>query len=90
MLQGNARQSRQVPGQQAWGFLGIEAVGGDQGVLQLAQLLLQAIGEELLVEAGGESLVGHGVASLLKCCTCVDRHPGTGTGCGDVMGIRIT
>ena len=33
VLQGNAGQTRQVSGQQARGFLGIEAVGGDQGVL---------------------------------------------------------
>jgi hypothetical protein len=28
-------------------------------------LLLQALGEELLIEAGGWGLVGHGVAKLL-------------------------
>ena len=53
VLQGNAGQTRQVPGQQVRGFLGIKSVGGDQGFLQVAQLLLQALGEELLVEAGG-------------------------------------
>jgi hypothetical protein len=53
VLQGNPGQTREVPGQQARGFLGIEAVGGDQGFLELVQLLLQALGEELLVEAGG-------------------------------------
>ena len=61
VLQGNAGQTRQVPGQQARGFLGIEAVGGEEGLLQLAQLLLQALGEELLVEAGGQVLRRHGI-----------------------------
>jgi len=60
VLQGNAGQTRQVPGQQARGFLGIQAVGGDKGFLQFAELLLKALGEELLVEAGGWGLVGHG------------------------------
>jgi hypothetical protein len=36
VLQGDAGHTRQVPGQQARGFLGIEAVGGDQGCLQVA------------------------------------------------------
>jgi len=40
------------PGQQARGFLGIHGVGGDQGFLELTQLLLQAFGEQLLVDAG--------------------------------------
>jgi hypothetical protein len=53
VLQGNADQTRQVPGQQARGFLGIQAVGGDQGFLQLVQLLMQALGEQLLIEARG-------------------------------------
>ena len=53
VLQGNAGQTREMPGQQARGFLGIKDVGGDQGFLQLAQPLLQALGEEMLVEAGG-------------------------------------
>jgi hypothetical protein len=70
VLQGNAGQTRQVPGQQARGFLGIEAVGGDQGFLQVAQLLFQVLGEELLVEAGGWGLVGHGVARRLGCAKC--------------------
>jgi hypothetical protein len=36
-------------------------VDGDQGFLELKQLLLQAFGEELLVEAGGgEDLRGNG------------------------------
>jgi len=46
------------PGQQARGFLGIHGVGGDQGFLGLAQLLLQAFGEQLLVDAGGGGLAG--------------------------------
>ena len=54
-----------MPGQQARGFLGIQAVGGDQGVLQVAQLLLQSLGEELLVAAGGWGLAGHGVSRQL-------------------------
>ena len=61
MLQGDPGQTRQVPGQQARGFLGIQSVGFDQAFLQLAQLLLQALGEELLVEAWGWGLVGHRV-----------------------------
>ena len=32
---------------------------GDQSYLQVAQLLLQSLGEELLVEPGGWGLVGH-------------------------------
>ena len=52
VLQGDAGQTRQVLGQQSRGFLGIEAVGLDQRDLQLAQLLLQAFGEDLLVESG--------------------------------------
>jgi hypothetical protein len=63
VLQGNAGKARQVPCQQARGFLGIEAVGGDQGFLQGAQLLLQALSEELLVKAGVWGLVGHQCAS---------------------------
>ena len=59
VLQGNECQTRQVPGQQARGFLGIETFGVDKGFLQMAQLLLQSLGEELLVEAGGWCLVGH-------------------------------
>jgi hypothetical protein len=78
VLKGNACQTRQVPGQQARGFvsrvnqvdwrstrlssdsfLWIKAVGGVQGLLQVAQLLFQALGEELLVEAGEWGLVGH-------------------------------
>ncbi len=62
VLQGNAGQTRQMPGQQARGFLGVEAVGGDEGILQVAQLLLQALGEELLIEAGWWGLVGQGWA----------------------------
>ena len=42
-----------MPGQQARGFLRIQPVGGDKGFQELVQLLLQALGEELLVEAGG-------------------------------------
>ena len=67
VFQGNACQTRQVPGQEARGFLGVQAVGGDQGFLQLAQLLLQALGEELLVEAGGWGLFGHGLSWRLGC-----------------------
>ncbi|TWB89762.1 hypothetical protein FB106_11282 [Synechococcus sp. Ace-Pa] len=40
VLKGNAGKTRQVPGQQARGFLGIQADGFDQGFLELAQLLL--------------------------------------------------
>ena len=50
-----------MPGQQARGFLGITAVGGDQGFLQVAQMLLQALGEELMLEAGGWGLVVRGL-----------------------------
>ena len=32
---------------------------GDQSYLQVAQLLLQSLGEELLVEPGGWGLAGH-------------------------------
>ena len=39
------------------GILGIKSVG-DQGFLELAQLLLQAFGEQLLVDAGGGGLAG--------------------------------
>ena len=53
VLQGNAGQTRQVPGQQARGFLGIQAVLVIEIARQQAQLLFQALGEELLVEAGG-------------------------------------
>ena len=41
---------------------------GDRGVLQVAQLLLQAHGEELLVEAGGCGLVGHGLVTRSMEC----------------------
>ena len=41
---------------------------GDQGVLQVAHLLLQALGEELLVEAGGRGLVGHGLVTRSREC----------------------
>ena len=41
---------------------------GDRGVLQVAQLLLQALGEELLVEAGGWVLVGHGLVARSREC----------------------
>jgi hypothetical protein len=80
VLQGNAGQTRQVPGQQARGFLGVKAVGGDQGFLQVAQLLLQALGEEFLVEAGGWGLVGHGVSSILNCGYCRGLPAKHGTG----------
>ena len=80
VLQGYAGQSRQVPGQDARGFLGIQAVGGDQGSLELAQLLLQALGEELLVEAWGWGLVGHGVSRRLVCGTCCESPARNGTG----------
>jgi len=61
VLQGNAGQTRQVPGQQARGFLGIQLISVIEIARQLAQLLLQALGEELLVEAGRWwGLVGHG------------------------------
>ena len=63
---------------------------GDRGVLQVAQLLLQALGEELLVEAGGWVLVGHGCPGACTALLAVDRQPGIGLGCGDVMRIRIT
>ena len=43
VLQGDAGQSRQVPSQQARGFLGIKAVGFDQSFLQVVELLLQAL-----------------------------------------------
>ena len=36
---------------------------GDRGVLQVAQLLLQTLGQELLVEAGGWGLVLHGLVT---------------------------
>jgi hypothetical protein len=39
------------------GILGIKSVG-DQGFLELAQLLLQAFGEQLLVDAGGGRTCG--------------------------------
>jgi hypothetical protein len=65
VLQCNAGQTRQVPGQQARGFLGIQLISVIEIARQLAQLLLQALGEELLVEAGGWGLVGHGVAWLM-------------------------
>ena len=65
VLQGDAGQTRQVSGQQARGFLGIESVLVIKIARQQAQLLLQALGEELLIEAGGWGLVGHGVAKLL-------------------------
>ena len=86
VLQGNAGQTRQVPGQQARGFLGIKAVGFDQGFLQVAQLLLQALGEELLVEAGGWGLVGHGVARRGGC----RRSTEVGPNYADVMWVQIT
>ena len=89
VLQGDAGQTRQVPGQQSRGFLGIEAVGLDQRDLQLAQLLLQAFGEDLLVEAGGWGLVGHGGPGLRTAGLAVVRHPRMGLGCGDVMRTRI-
>jgi hypothetical protein len=41
---------------------------GDRGFLQVAQLLLQALGEELLVEAGGWGLVGHGLVTRSREC----------------------
>ena len=53
VYQGDAGQTRQVPGQQARGFLGVKVVPVIEIGRQLAQLLLQAFGEELLVEAGG-------------------------------------
>ena len=70
VLQGDAGQTRQVPGQQAWSFLRIQAISGDQGFLQLAQLLLQALGEGLLVEARGWVLVGHRVFWPLSLEAC--------------------
>ena len=36
---------------------------GDRGVLQVAQLLLQTLGEELLVEPGGCGLVRNGLVT---------------------------
>ena len=36
---------------------------GDQRFLQLAQLLLQALGEELLVDPGGWGLVRNGLVT---------------------------
>ncbi len=90
VLQGNAGQTRQVPGQQARGFLGIQAVLVIEIARQLAQLLLQALGEELLVEAGRWDLVGHGIPGACAPVLAVDRQPGIGLGCGDVMRIRIT
>lgn len=60
VFQGNAGQTGQVSGQQARGFLRVQSLGFDQGFLQVAQLLRQALGEELLVEAGGWCLFGHG------------------------------
>lgn len=75
VLQGNAGQTRQMPGQQARGFLGIKALGGDQGFLQGAQLLLQALGEELLVDAGGWGLVGHGYPGACAAVLAVNRQP---------------
>ena len=53
--------------------MGIQAVGGDQGSLQVAQLLLQALGEELLVEAGGWGLVGHWLLAKLTKLLIADR-----------------
>jgi hypothetical protein len=50
-----------VQGQQARVLLGIKAVGGDQGFLHVAQMLLQALGEELMLEAGGWRLVVRGL-----------------------------
>jgi hypothetical protein len=59
-------------------------------LLQLAQLLFQAIGEELLVEAGGWGLVGHGCPGACAALLAAYRQPRMGLGCGDVMRIRIT
>jgi hypothetical protein len=42
------------------GFLGIHGVDGDQGFLELTKLLLQAFGEELLLEPRGWALLGMG------------------------------
>jgi hypothetical protein len=36
---------------------------GDQSYLQVAQLLLQSLGEELMVETGGWDLLGHGLVT---------------------------
>ena len=60
VLQGNAGQTRQVPGQQARGILGIKSFGFNQSFLQVAELLLQTLAEELLVEAGGGAWSGMG------------------------------
>jgi hypothetical protein len=51
----------------------------------LAQLLFQAFGEELLVEAGGWGLVGHGLARRLGC----RRSTGVGPICNDSIRIQI-
>ena len=58
VFQGNAGQTRQVPGEQPRGFFGGADVGGDKGFLQVGQLPLQAFGEELLLEAGGGAGLG--------------------------------
>ena len=56
----NESRVRQVLREQVLGFLGLNAVCASRGFLRVAQLLLQALGEELLIEAGGWGLVGHG------------------------------
>lgn len=86
VLQGKAGQTRQVPGQQARGFLGIKVVPVIQIARQLAQLLLESFGEELLVEARGWGLVGHGVFSDMGCCSSTDWRPSWADG----MRSRIT
>lgn len=70
MLQGDAGQTCQVSGQQARGFLRVQSLGFDQGFLQVVQLLLQALGEELLVKAGGWGLVGQGWAGAWERGAC--------------------
>jgi hypothetical protein len=56
----NESRVRRVLREQVLGFLGLNAVCASRGFLRVAQLSLQALGEELLIEAGGWGLVGHG------------------------------
>lgn len=75
VFQGNAGQTRQVPGEQPRGFFGGAGVGGDKGFLQVGQLPLQAFGEELLLEAGG----GLGWALSGACAIQKDMNLGKGS-----------
>ena len=79
VFQGNAGQTRQVPGEQPRGFFGGADVGGDKGFLQVGQLPLQAFGEELLQEARGGGLCG-------ACAIQKDMNLGRGS-CSSPQGV---